>query len=209
MTGADAENKLSHDVATGTLCSAMSDAQDREALALLERRDPRGFDVAYARYSERIFGFLVRLSKSRVVAEDLFQQTFLRLAEAGPSLRPDSDLRAWLFSVARNAYYGYFRTRGVEARAGDTLHFERGSSAFSPDSGLALSELERALCRLPADVRELLLLIGVEGLSHGEVARILNIDQVTVRKRVSRARARLAAALDEAPVSMPKSKVSQ
>jgi len=95
----------------------MPEAADHDALTLLRQRDVRGFDLAYARYAERIFAFLVRLSGSRAQAEDLFQHTFMRLAEVGPRLAHDSDLRAWLFSVARNAFHSHARSRAVVMRA--------------------------------------------------------------------------------------------
>jgi len=185
---------------------------DRDVLTLLEQGDSRGFDLAYARYAERIFGFLLRLSGSRAVAEDLFQHTFMRLAEVGPRLRVDSDLRAWLFAVARNAFHSYARSacvRSLDMRA-DVEHFPASQGlGASPDAGLALDELERALARLSESDRELLLLFGVEGLSHAEVAAVLELEQVTVRKRVSRARARLAEALDGDARVVSKSTVSE
>lgn len=188
----------------------MSEVADQDALALLERGDPRGFDLAYARYGQRIFGFLVRLSGSRALAEDLFQHTFMRLAEAGRVLRADSDLRAWLFTVARNAFHSHARARSVETRADIELRVvEQPVSGLKPDAGLALAELERALLALSASDRELLLLFGVEGLSYGELAQVLSLDQVTVRKRVSRARARLAEALDEDAQPVSKFGVSE
>jgi RNA polymerase sigma-70 factor (ECF subfamily) len=179
----------------------MSETADRDLLALLAQGDVRGFDLAYARYAERIFAFLLRLSGSRALAEDLFQHTFMRLAEVGGRLRLDSDLRAWLFSVARNAFHSHARAarvRGVDSRAHAELFVLAGVGVASagPDSGLALAELERALAGLSEDDRELLLLLGVEGFDHAELARLLDLDQVTLRKRVSRARARLAEALD-------------
>ena len=175
----------------------MAEARDQDALALLRRRDERGFDLAYERYAERIFGFLVRLSRSRTLAEDLLQHTFLRLAEHGPSLRLNSDLRAWLFSVARNAFHSHARAQGVAARLEATSLPEPGALSLAPESLLAVADLERALASLNHEDRELLLLVGVEGLSHPEVAVVLGVDQAAVRKRVSRARARLAQALDE------------
>jgi RNA polymerase sigma-70 factor, ECF subfamily len=187
----------------------MPETPDRDALVLLQRGDPRGFDLAYARYAERVFGFLLRLSGSRALAEDLFQHTFMRLAEVGARLRADSDLRAWLFSVARNAFHSHVRSRAVQACSDSELLPELPGPCASPDSGLALSELERALAGLRTSDRELLLLFAVEGLSHPEVARVLDLDQVTVRKRVSRARARLAEALDGGGRVVSKSKVSE
>jgi RNA polymerase sigma factor (sigma-70 family) len=153
--------------------------------------------LAYERYAERIFGFLARLSRSRTLAEDLLQHTFLRLAEHGPSLRPNSDLRAWLFSVARNAFHSHARAHGVAVRLEANSLPEPGALSVGPESLLAVADLERALARLSNEDRELLLLVGVEDLSHAEAAEVLAVDQATVRKRVSRARARLAQTLDE------------
>lgn len=191
----DQEKNSSHEVAARALYWAMPEARDQDALALLARRDERGFDLAYERYAERIFGFLVRLSRSRALAEDLFQHTFLRLAERGPELRRDSDLRAWLFSVARNAFHSHVRQLSVAARF-DAELLTPGAVGSGPESALALADLEQALAGLSHDDRELLLLVGVEGLSHAEVSVVLAVDQATVRKRVSRARVRLARALD-------------
>jgi RNA polymerase sigma-70 factor (ECF subfamily) len=190
----------------------MPESPDHDVLTLFAQCDPRGFDLAYERYAQRIFGFLLRLSGSRAVAEDLFQHTFMRLAEVGARLRVDSDLRAWLFSVARNAFHSHARSarlRWVESCT-DVESFPASPGAgVSPDSGLALAELERALAGLSPSDRELLLLFAVEGLSHAEVGVILALDPVTVRKRVSRARARLAEALDGDARVVSKSGVSQ
>jgi RNA polymerase sigma-70 factor (ECF subfamily) len=187
----------------------MPDTADRDALGLLVNGDPRGFDLAYARYGQRIFGFLARLSGSRALAEDLFQHTFMRLAESGPRLRVDSDLRAWLFTVARNAFHSHARSRSVESRVGGELLVAEQRASAGAEVGVDLAELERALTCLNASDRELLLLFGVEGLSYAEVAAVLELDQVTVRKRVSRARARLADALDGGARAMSKSRVSE
>src|SRR5450432_4064958 len=101
----DDEENQSHENSPRALFPNMLETRDQDALSLLRRRDERGFDLAYERYAERIFGFLVRLSRSRPLAEELLQHTFLRMAEHGPSLRHNSDLRGWLFSVARNAFH--------------------------------------------------------------------------------------------------------
>jgi RNA polymerase sigma-70 factor, ECF subfamily len=199
----------SHDPAPSALCVEMPVTPDHDVLALLEQGDARGFDLAYARYAERIFGFLLRLSGSRAVAEDLFQHTFMRLSEVGGRLRSDSDLRAWLFSVARNAFHSHARSRAVEARADPELMPQPWGASAEPESGLVLGELERALAELGESDRELLLLFGVEGLSYGELTGVLGLDQVTLRKRVSRARSRLAEALDGHGRVVSKSQVSE
>ncbi len=183
------------------------DLSDEALVVLLRARDERGFDGAYARYSANIFGFLLRLGRSRALAEDLFQHTFLRLAERGPELAPGSELRAWLFAVARNAFHSQARASAVAARATDFV--PPPQTPYGADAVLALTELERALARLETSDRELLLLIGVEGLGHAEVAGMLRIDLAALRKRLSRARARLADALDELEFDVRNSKVER
>ena len=175
----------------------MGDRADHEALSLLRRREPRGFDLAYAAYGARVRGFLLRLARDRDLADDLFQHTFLRLAEQGPELRVDSDLRAWLFTVARNAYASHAR----RARpTGDEGSLEALSSP-PPDveARLLLGNVESALGRLRAEDREVLLLVGAEGLEQGTVATMLGIAAAALRQRLARARSRLLVELERGP----------
>ena len=181
-----------------TLVLEMAPNPDHETLALLRRRDPRGFDQAYARYGARLFTFLSRLlgSGQRHLAEDLLQQTFLRLAEHGPELRADSDLRAWLYTVARNAFLGQVRGRRLAAEAA-SLELV---TDYSPEAEarLMLGDVEQALARLRLEDRELLLLVGAEGLEPLAVSRMLGLEPATLRKRLARARQRLLQELEQA-----------
>jgi RNA polymerase sigma-70 factor (ECF subfamily) len=180
----------------------MSAIPDRDTLTLLRRRDPRGFDQAYAAYGARLYSFLCRLvgRSERHLADDLLQQTFLRLAEHGPELRADSDLRAWLYTVARNAFLGHVRG---QRHGGEHPHLELiADYSTDVEARLLLGDVEQALGQLRVDDRELLLLVGVEGLEPQAVARILGIDPVTLRKRLARARQRLLHELEhQSPVA--------
>jgi len=176
----------------------MSQSPDEETLRLLRRRDPRGFDQAYARYGARLLTFLLRLvgRAQRHLAEDLLQQTFLKLAERGPELRPGSDLRAWLYTVARNAFLGQVRGRRWEE---DAPHLELVCDySQEAEARLLLGDVEAALARLRVEDRELLLLVGAEGLAPQVVAHMLSLEPATLRKRLARARQRLLAELERA-----------
>jgi RNA polymerase sigma-70 factor, ECF subfamily len=173
----------------------MTKGSDREAISLLRRRDPRGFDLAYAAYAGRLRGFLLRLGRDPHLADDLLQQAFLRLAEQGPELRPDSDLRAWLFTVARNAYASHFRKmRTTDEGALEAL----ASPPPDVEARLLLGDVESALGRLRPDDREVLLLVGVEGLDHAVVATMLGLQGAALRQRLARARSRLLVELERA-----------
>ena len=170
---------------------------DPDAISLLRRRDPRGFELAYSRYAARLHAFLRRLTGRRELADDLLQHTFLRLAERGPDLPPSSDLRAWLFTVGRNAYLSQWRASAL--RSEPTPVEELASPGPDVEARLLLGDVEQALTRLRLEDREVLLLIGVEGLGHDTVAQMLAITPPALRQRLSRARSRLLAELEHAP----------
>jgi len=174
---------------------------DRETeLALVGRLrggDAAAFDAVYEEYRARLFTFLARLSRSRDVAEDLVEETWLRLVASGARLRPDTRLGPWLFAVARNLYYSYCRSRAFVEIASDGLIglWPTGAPRPSPFEEAAGRELERRVERglavLPAPYREALLLVGVEGLSPSEAAGVCGLTPEAFRQRLSRARAAL------------------
>ncbi|MCU0252487.1 MAG: RNA polymerase sigma factor [Vicinamibacterales bacterium] len=177
-------------------------------LALVDRLrdgDPAAFDAVYEAYRARVFSFLARLARSREVAEDLAEEAWLRLVETAPRLRPDTRLGPWLFTVARNLYYSYCRSRATSDAAADALIslWPGGSPRPSPFEEAAARELEgrveRSLARLPANHREALLLVGVEGLTPAEAAGVCGLTPEAFRQRLSRARAALDSALARMP----------
>jgi RNA polymerase sigma-70 factor, ECF subfamily len=167
----------------------MSPVRDHDAVALLRRRDPRGFDLAYAAHAARLHAFLRRLTGRSDVADDLLQHVFLRLAERGADLAPSSDLRAWLFTVARNAYLSLLRA--APATVTEELLEALESPAPDVEARLLLGDVDAALDRLRVEDRELLLLVGAEGLEQRAVATLLGLEPAALRQRLARARSRL------------------
>ncbi len=178
---------------------------DREAeLALVERLRsgaPGAFDEVYAAYNVRLFNFLARLSRRPDVAEDLLEETWVRVIEHARRLKPDTQLAPWLFTVARNLYFSYCRTRVLD----DGLTASIGlwpvvASPPSPFEAAAANQLERrvetALASLPRTYREVLLLVWVEGLTPAEAALVCGIRADALRQRLSRGRALLAEQLN-------------
>lgn len=176
--------------------------EERDLVAALRRGEPAAFDAAYARYRERIYGFLLRLSGSRCLADDLFQETFLRLARHALRLEPDTRLGPWLFTVARNCYRSYRRFALLDRQRLHEYGLAPRPAGLSPHDQAASSEsgrrLEAALQGLPLKYREVLLLVGVEGLALEEAAALLGLSAENLRQRLHRGRTmireRLAAA---------------
>jgi RNA polymerase sigma-70 factor (ECF subfamily) len=174
-------------------------------LALVERLrqgDTDAFDEVYAAFHTRLFTFLVRLSRRRDVAEDLLEETWLRLVRHARRLQPDTRLGPWLFTVARNLHVSYNRSRLLEdsAAASVIALWPFSPDRSSPFEATAASELERrierALAAMPAASREVLLLVGVAGLDCSDAADVCGITPEALRQRLHRARETLSKALE-------------
>jgi RNA polymerase sigma-70 factor (ECF subfamily) len=180
---------------------------DRETelrlVARLKSGDAAAFEAIYEAYRPRLFSFLARLSRRRDVAEDLLEETFLRLVATAHRLRDDTQPGAWLFAVARNLHASWCRHRALdESRISDIEPcWPAPSPGETPFEAAARDETERRLerglaCLSMAD-REVLLLVGVDGLSPAEAASVLELSPEALRKRLQRARGRLASAMRE------------
>lgn len=179
-----------------------------ELVKRLRAGDSAAFDVVHEAFNRRLYNFLARLSNQREIAEDLLEETWLRLVKHAPRLRPDTRLGPWLFTVARHAHASYCRSRLLEdshtaGLMGLWPHGRPGPSPFeSLEASQAGQRLATALASLPLAYREALLLVGVEGLRQTEAAEICGITADAMRQRVTRARALLARRLADAEVPL-------
>ena len=170
-------------------------------VARLKRRDEGAFDELYASYHARIFNFLARLSRNRDVAEDLAEETWLRVVAHAPRLREDTRLAPWLFTIARNLYASYCRSRALDYDAmSSPILWPVQPPEPSPFEAASATELQKrvevALATLPATSREALLLVAQEGMTPAEAAGVCGITGEAMRQRLSRARTMLASRLD-------------
>lgn len=122
-------------------------------------------------------------------ADDLVQSCLVRAIAKEHLWQPGTDLRAWLFTILHNQHVNDVR-RSV--REGVTVPVEDMAPVLTspPNAGasLQLRDLERAMARLPEEQRQVILLVGLEGMRYEEVAKILGIPIGTVRSRLSRGR---------------------
>ncbi len=178
-------------------------ADDSALVQRLRRRERAAFRELYARYAQPTFRFLARLTGRREAAEDLHQETWLRVARHQERLWPDSDLGAWIFAIARNTFISSRRQAEAALPGRQPAGDERGDDAAPLDPDPTCLDLERALASLPEAHREIMLLVGVEGLELARAAAVLDLRPDAARQRLSRARAALAQALDGAEQPQP------
>ena len=174
----------------------------------LRRGDPRTFDQVYDAYRGRIFGYLLRLLRNRPLAEDLLQETWLRVARNAHRLHADSRLEPWLFRIAHNLVMSHRRRAILYLDRLDQLRRQEPEAPTTPFEASVHTEirsnLERALGDLKPAQREVLLLVGVEGLGPSEAAHVLGVAPATLRKRLERARTALAEALENQGQQRPR-----
>ena len=181
---------------------AMDPETESALVEQLRRGDETAFDTVYEAFNLRLYTFLLRLSRRHDVAEDLLEETWLRLVKHAHRLHADTRLGAWLFTVARNLHVSYVRSRLIEdtTTAGLMALSPISIHRMSPFEATAANELERrierALASLPSAMREVLLLIGIAGLDHSDAADVCGITPDALRQRLRRARAMLAKALE-------------
>lgn len=179
--------------------SADPDPPDRELVAALRRRDVGALDELYRRHHARIWAFLARLCGDRAEAEDLFQETWLAAAKHARRLAEDSELVPWLYTIARNKHRTARRFLLFDLRKKERFALEPSELGLAPDEHAAQRARAARVCEafeaLPDAHREVLLLCLAEGLETRQVAAVLGLREEAVRKRLSRARAELAARL--------------
>lgn len=178
----------------------MAEPSDSKLVEGLARGDTRAFDSLYARLRAPLYAFLVRLSGQTDLAQDLLQETWLRLARSAAQLPLDTELRPWLFTVARNLYRSHRRWVLLDGKRLQQLGWLPSAALPSPFDGAAANATERAveaaLLRLSLEHREVLLLCSVSGFEPAQAAAILGISDVAARQRLARARAKLRESLE-------------
>src|SRR5690349_9884556 len=137
------------------------------------------------------------LTRSADRADDLVQETLLRAIAKAHLWQLGTDMRAWLFTIMHNHNVNMVR-RAIRDEA--SVDIEQMSSSLiantDPTVSRQLHELERALGQLPAEQREVILLVGLEGMSYETAAQVLGVPVGTVRSRLSRGRDALRRLMD-------------
>jgi RNA polymerase sigma-70 factor, ECF subfamily len=129
------------------------------------------------------------LTRDRTCADDLVQDCLCRAIRKRHLFQPDTDGRAWLFTILHNQHVNDVRRavrRRIAVRVEDVAPIL--TTAATQDASLHLRDFDRAIGRLPEEQRQVLLLVGLEGFPYEDVAEILDVPIGTVRSRLSRAR---------------------
>lgn len=143
--------------------------------------------------------FAISLTHDVDRAEDLVQSTLLKACDRRNRFKPGTCLQAWLFTILKNDFYTEHRKRKREVEDVEGAYAARLISLPEQLSGLGVQDMSKALSQLPPWQREVLLLVGAEGMSYEEIAARQHVSVGTIKSRVNRARRHLADILGLGP----------
>jgi RNA polymerase sigma-70 factor (ECF subfamily) len=141
--------------------------------------------------------FALFLSKNRSRADDLVQDTIVRALTAAHQFRVGTNLKAWLFTILRHQHYNTVRKYRLQMESLDDPHAFEPSVPASQMVSLEFADFRRAFWQLNDSRREALILVGANGLSYAEAAKVCNCPMGTIKSRVSRAREELLKIMED------------
>ena len=167
----------------------MESHSDSAVMRLLQAGDATQLGTLFERYHVPLFRYLLQLSRNRALSEDLVQEVFFRVLKYAQSYDPNFSFTAWLYSMARNAWFDASHKRRGEVPS-DAME-QMMSPHPIPEEALSRREevthLREALRNLPDAQREVLVLSRFHILRYDDIARILHCEIGTVKVRVYRA----------------------
>jgi len=182
--------------ATPLLFSALTLADPKVLARGLRRRDPELLDWLIEQYQYRLFRYLLCITASREIAEDVFQETWVRVLDRGRQYDGKSKFEMWLFSISRHLVIDLQRRKTPQSLDALADPYQSGGHEFAASDPSPLDLFSRgeeeasiraSLERIPAIHREVLLLRFQEDLLLEEIAVVLSLPLSTVKSRLYRA----------------------
>jgi RNA polymerase sigma-70 factor (ECF subfamily) len=188
------------------------DDSDESLMLRYRDGDVRAFELLVTRHRKALFNFILRFVRDTAAAEDVTQETFLRLVKGADAYERQAKFTTWLYTIARNLCVDAAR-RGKHRKAASLdapLGDEDGSVSLLdlvPDSGAGVDRqaqsrelavrLRQAIESLPDEQREIFLLREVADLQFNEIAKVIGCPENTVKSRMRYALEKLREALEE------------
>ncbi len=175
---------------------------DGELVKKIRQNDQQAFDQLFNKYKSSLYRFILYLTKNSDEADDLFQETWLRIVKSILNKAIISDFKAWIFTIAANLFRDELRKKRIRRlffshKQVQSDVFEN-STGNSFDGSIAKADdvsakvefklaLQEAVINLPVKQRRVFILKEIEGFKHNEISRILGMPAGTVKSLLHRA----------------------
>ena len=182
----------------------MDELTDDDLVRMYRDGDADAFDVLFDRHHVAVYNLARTMLDGVHHADDVLQETFLRVARAARTYSPQGRFRPWLMRIARNLCINRLKRERAQRAALAEAGFRRADGEADGPGPAELAEradqaerLRRLIADLPERQREALALYAFEGASYREVGRTMDVPLGTVKTLIHRARASLAGAYEE------------
>jgi RNA polymerase sigma-70 factor (ECF subfamily) len=175
------------------------EAPDEELMLAYRDGNPGAFDTLYARHRGPLFRYVLRGVKARALAEELFQEIWMRVIESRDRYAPKAKFTTWLYTIAHNRLVDHWRRKELSIVDGAGAQEEPASAAADParqaEGREALARLARAVAELPHAQREAFLLHEEAGMTVPQIAAVTLAEPEAVKSRLRYAYQKLKAAV--------------
>ncbi|EHQ24303.1 RNA polymerase sigma factor [Mucilaginibacter paludis] len=171
--------------------AVMFPVAEKELLTRLRSGDRKAFEQLYYTYNDRIYGRLLKLTATEYLADELLQDTFVKLWDNRDQINPDLSIKAWLYKVAQNEVFLFYRKVARDRRLQEHIVATFAESYSHTEEDIYLKEsrelLDKAIDQLTPQRKEVFTLCKIEGRSYEEVAQLLGISPNTVSSHLVKA----------------------
>ena len=161
---------------------------DEELMAFIKKGKIAAFNEIVKRYKNKLFSTLYRITRNNDTAEDILQETFIKVFNKCQLYKPTYKASTWIYTIALNEMRSYMRRQKPTVSLEDISTFALSNDPANPQDGLLKIKLEQALAAIPIDYKSAFLLREVEGFPYEDIADIMKCQIGTAKSRVNRAR---------------------
>jgi RNA polymerase sigma-70 factor (ECF subfamily) len=186
---------------TKTIDEKKPNISDEQLIARFQLGDVQAYDILVRRYKDQLLNFVFRFVGNRSDAEDIVQETFLRVYRNKHMYKEIAKFSTWVYTIAGNLAKTELRRRkrhkifSVSNFVNDERDFDIPDHDHSPekkvDSSIQENIIQKAIEKLPIKFKEVIVLRDIQGFAYEEISQILNIPLGTVKSRVNRGRLKL------------------
>jgi RNA polymerase sigma-70 factor (ECF subfamily) len=174
---------------------------DEQLIAKFQLGDLQAYDFLVRRYKDQLLNFVYRFVGNRTDAEDIVQETFLRVYKNKHMYKEIAKFSTWVYTIAGNLAKTELRRRkrhkifSVSNFVNEERDYDIPDPEHSPekkvDSAIQEGIIQKAIEKLPVKFKEVIILRDIQGFAYEEISQILNIPLGTVKSRVNRGRLKL------------------
>ena len=174
---------------------------DEELIERFQRGDSTAFSELVLRYKDPLYNYVSRMLKDPVFAEDIVQETFVRVYQNRDRYKKIAKFSTWIYTIAINLTKTTIRRQGLRRFYSISQTSEEGKTFELPDTKINIEKgiedtiigehIREAIYKLPRTFREVIILRDIQELSYEEISKIVGVPLGTIKSRVNRGRTRL------------------